>query len=87
MNDRDVVLCDDVLTPGARPEPPLKRCSAAAARARYSSRCWSTEATETAYPRGLCRQEHPHLARELIEVRLPEFDGETGVYLMAIDDN
>ena len=24
---------------------------------------------------------------ELIEVRLPEFDGETGVYLMAIDDN
>ena len=24
---------------------------------------------------------------ELIEVRLPEFDGETGVYLMAIGDN
>ena len=88
VNDRDVVLCDDVLYTG--------RTARAAIEAVFS--CGRPRTIQFAVLVDRGHRELPIRAdyvgkniptshSELIEVRLPEFDGETGVYLMAIDDN
>ena len=88
VNDRDVVLCDDVLYTG--------RTARAAIEAVFS--CGRPRTIQFAVLVDRGHRELPIRAdyvgkniptshSELIEVRLPEFDGETGVYLMAIGDN
>ena len=88
VNDRDVVLCDDVLYTG--------RTARAAIEAVFSCGRPRTIQFAALVDRGhrelpiradYVGKNIPTSHSELIEVRLPEFDGETGVYLMAIDDN
>lgn len=86
VNDRDVVLTDDVLYTG--------RTARAAIEAVFS--CGRPRSIQFAVLIDRGHREIPIRAdyvgkniptshSELIEVRLPEFDGETGVYLMELD--
>lgn len=88
VTGRDVVLVDDVLYTG--------RTARAAIEAVFS--CGRPKTIQFAVLVDRGHRELPIRAdyvgkniptshSELIEVRLPEFDGETGVYLMAIGDN
>ena len=84
INDRDVVLIDDVLYTG--------RTARAAIEAVFSQGRPRTIQFAVLVDRGhrelpiradYVGKNVPTSHSELIEVRLPEFDGETGVYLMA----
>ena len=83
VTDRDVVLCDDVIYTG--------RTARAAIEAVFS--CGRPRSIQLAVlvDRGhrelpirpdYVGKNLPTARSELVEVRLPEFDGETGVYLM-----
>lgn len=83
VTDRDVVLCDDVIYTG--------RTARAAIEAVFS--CGRPRSIQLAVlvDRGhrelpirpdFVGKNLPTSHRELVEVRLPEFDGETGVFLM-----
>lgn len=87
VNDRDVVLADDVLYTG--------RTARAAIEAVFS--CGRPRSIQFAVLVDRGHRELPIRAdyvgknvptshTELIEVRLPEFDGDTGVYLMGNED-
>ncbi len=84
VNDKDVVLVDDVLYTG--------RTARAAIEAVFSHGRPRTIQFAVLVDRGhrelpiradFVGKNVPTSRSELIEVRLPEFDGETGVYLMA----
>ena len=86
VNDRDIVLVDDVIYTG--------RTARAAIEAVFS--CGRPRSIQLAVlvDRGhrelpirpdYVGKNIPSSRRELVEVRLPEFDGETGVYLMEQD--
>lgn len=86
VNGRDVVLCDDVLYTG--------RTARAAIEAVFS--CGRAKSIQLAALIDRGHRELPIRAdfvgkniptsrSELIEVRFPEYDGETGVYLMEMD--
>ena len=86
VNDKDVVLVDDVLYTG--------RTARAAIEAIFS--CGRPRTIQFAVLIDRGHRELPIRAdyvgknlptshSELVEVRLPEFDGETGVYLMELD--
>lgn len=86
VNDKDVVLIDDVLYTG--------RTARAAIEAVFSAGRPKTIQFAVLVDRGhrelpiradYVGKNVPTSHAELIEVRLPEYDGETGVYLMAQD--
>ena len=83
VNDRDVVLVDDVIYTG--------RTARAAIEAIFSCGRPRSIQLAVAVDRGhrelpirpdYVGKNLPTSRQELVEVRLPEFDGETGVYLM-----
>ena len=87
INDKDVVLVDDVLYTG--------RTARAAIEAVFSHGRPRTIQFAVLVDRGhrelpiradFVGKNVPTSRSELIEVRLPEFDGDTGVYLMGCDD-
>ena len=87
VNDKDVVLVDDVLYTG--------RTARAAIEAIFSHGRPRTIQFAVLVDRGhrelpiradFVGKNVPTSRNELIEVRLPEFDGDTGVYLMGCED-
>ena len=85
VTDRDVVLCDDVIYTG--------RTARAAIEAIFSLGRPRTIQLAVLVDRGhrelpirpdYVGKNIPTSRSELVEVRLPEFDGETGVYLMDL---
>lgn len=87
VTDRDVVLCDDVLYTG--------RTARAAIEAIFS--CGRPRSIQLAALVDRGHRELPIRAdfvgkniptsrSELVEVHLPEYDGETGVFLMALEE-
>lgn len=87
VNDKDVVLVDDVLYTG--------RTARAAIEAVFAQGRPRTIQFAVLVDRGhrelpiradFVGKNVPTSRSELIEVRLPEFDGETGVFLMGNDD-
>ena len=88
VNDRDVVLVDDVIYTG--------RTARAAIEAIFSCGRPRSIQLAVAVDRGhrelpirpdYVGKNLPTSRQELVEVRLPEFDGETGVYLMDTAEN
>lgn len=86
VNDKNVVLVDDVLYTG--------RTARAAIEAVFTAGCPRSIQFAVLVDRGhrelpiradYVGKNVPTSRAELIEVRLPEFDGETGVYLMEIE--
>lgn len=64
VNDRDVVLCDDVLYTGRTARAAHRSGVQLRPPAHDTVRSAGRQGTPgAAYPRGLCRQEHPHLAQ------------------------
>ena len=87
VTDRDVVLCDDVIYTG--------RTARAAIEAIFSLGRPRTIQLAVLVDRGhrelpirpdYVGKNIPTSRSELVEVRLPEFDGETGVYLMDLGE-
>jgi len=87
VTDRDVVLCDDVIFTG--------RTARAAIEAVFSLGRPRSIQLAVLVDRGhrelpirpdYVGKNIPTSRSELVEVRLPEFDGETGVYLMDLGD-
>ena len=87
VTDRDVVLCDDVIYTG--------RTARAAIEAIFSQGRPRSIQLAVLVDRGhrelpirpdYVGKNIPTSRIELVEVRLPEFDGETGVYLMDLGD-
>ena len=87
VNDRDVVLVDDVIYTG--------RTARAAIEAVFSCGRPRSIQLAVAVDRGhrelpirpdYVGKNLPTSRQELVEVRLPEFDGETGVYLMDLGE-
>lgn len=88
VNDRDVVLVDDVIYTG--------RTARAAIEAIFSCGRPRSIQLAVAVDRGhrelpirpdYVGKNLPTSRQELVEVRLPEFDGETGVFLMDTAEN
>lgn len=87
VNDRDVILVDDVLFTG--------RTARAAIEAVFTCGRPRTIQFAVLVDRGhrelpiradYVGKNVPTSRNELIEVRLPEFDGETGTFLMSLND-
>lgn len=86
VNDKNVVLVDDVLYTGRTARAAIEAVfSAGRPRSIQFAVLVDRGHRELPIRADFVGKNVPTSRAELIEVRLPEFDGETGVYLMEID--
>lgn len=87
VTDRDVVLCDDVLYTGRTARAAIE---AIFRRGRPRSIQFAALVDrghrELPIRADFVGKNIPTSRSELVEVRLPEYDGETGVFLMALEE-
>ncbi len=86
VNDKDVVLVDDVLYTGRTARAAIEAVfTAGRPRSIQFAVLVDRGHRELPIRADYVGKNVPTSRSELIEVRLPEFDGETGVYLMEIE--